>query len=539
MVPSDDRTLVVQRFQLAASASVVMGATLNESADRFFDTIARVGAAEPATFDDVIALVEGLPERQSYHPMMLAAEALAACLLRSDDVAPVVRGWAHRPHPRARTAAVAVYSKASDFDRGKVDVDTLAELVDRLDAAPSDADEVTRSYLGRIACTLRDTDDGARLIELMAGRGAPFRIQAAHAIASDLSTEPPERHLEVLRAMTPIPLSNTEPPRRYFWLFLSLLYDTDPSVAQNARYALDLIRASWPRLWNTFANFRGRAVPDAPAADGIASPPRRYADDAAAAVDAALGDLRARTGREWTRAELALLTHRDLARSTDPAGDSRGVRFALAAPGESNKQWGVLTWDPDLLEQDRRAEAAGEEPIRAVGSPRLFISYRWSHAVGTIGGVDFFAGALFGRGYDLVFDRDPRHLDKHLTAYDVLLLLHGCTHFVPLMTDELVDHLAAPPPATKTPIDLEVELARTLEAEGRLRWLPVHLDSPRPSDELFPTRTFRLVATFTDGRRTGSEPMERSRVRAALARARAVPDVAGVEVHDVTPTRPM
>jgi hypothetical protein len=534
-VPSDDRTLVVQRFQLAASASVFMGAKLNESADRFFDTIARVAATDLTVFDDVIALVEGLPDRQSYHPMMLAAEALAACLLGSDDVAPVVRGWAHRSHPRARTAAVAAYSKASDFDRAKVDVDTLADLVVRLDAAPSDADEVTRSYLGRIACKLRDTDDGARLIELMAGRGAPFRIQAAHAIASDLSTEPPERHLEVLRARTSIPLSDTEPPRRYFWLFLSLLYDADPSVAQNAQYALELIRASWPTLWNRFVNFRGRAMPDAPAVDGTASPPGRHAHDAAAAVDAALGDLRARTGREWTRAELALLTHRDLARSTDSAGDSRGVRFALAAPRESNLQWGVLTWDPDLLEQDQRAEAAGEEPIRAVGSPRLFISYRWSHAVDTSGGLDFFAGALFGRGYDLVFDRDPRHLDKHLTAYDVLLLLYGCTHFVPLMTDELVDYLAAPPRATKTPIDLELELARTLEAEGRLRWLPVRLESPRPSDELFPTRLFQVVATFTDGRREGAEPIERREVRASLARARAIRDVVSVEVHDVTP----
>ncbi|GIJ57445.1 hypothetical protein [Virgisporangium aurantiacum] len=534
-VPSADRTLVVQRFQLAATASVFMGAKLNESADRFFDTIARVGAEDPAVFDDVIALVEGLA-RQAYHPMMLAAEALAGCLLRSDDFAPVVRGWAHRPHPRARTAAVAAYSKASDFDRAKVDVDTLAELIVRLDAAPGDADKVTRSYLGRIACKLRDTDDGARLIELMAGRGPEFRIQAAHAIASDLSTEPPERHLEVLRAMTPIPLSNAEPPRRYFWLFLSLIYDADPSVARDAQYALQLIRTSWPELWNRFVNFRGRVMADAPAVDGIAAPPGPYATDAAAAVDAALADLRARTGREWTRDELARLTHHDLARSEDPAPDSRGVLFALRAPRESNQQWGVLTWDPDLLDQDQQAEAAGEEPIRAVGSPRLFLSYRWSHAVDTSGGLDFFAGALFGRGYDLVFDRDPRHLDKHLTAYDVLLLLYGCTHFVPLLTDELVDYLAGPPRTGKTPIDLEMELARTLEAEGRLRWLPTRLDSPWPSDELFPTRLFQVVATFPDGRREESEPMERIRVRAALARARAIRDVVSVEVHDVTPS---
>jgi hypothetical protein len=366
----------------------------------------------------------------------------------------------------------------------------------------------------------------------MAGRGPEFRIQAAHAIASDLSTEPPERHLEVLRAMTPIPLSKREPPRRYFWLFLSLLHDADPAVAQHARYALDLIRASWPELWNRFVNFRGRVMAEGPAA---ATAPRSgtYAGDAASAVDAALRDLRARTGRDRTRDELSLLTHRDLARPDDP--DPRGVRFALGAPRESNMQWGVRTWDPDLLEQDQRAEAAGEEPIRPVGSPRLFLSYRWSHEVDTSGGLDFFAGALFGRGYDLVFDRDPRHLDKHLTAYDVLLLLYGCTHFVPLLTDELVDYLAAPPRVTKTPIDLELELARTLEAEGTLRWLPVRLDSPWPSDELFPTRMFQVVATFADGRRQGSEPMERRQVRASLAGARAMGDVVSVAVYDVTP----
>jgi hypothetical protein len=105
--------------------------------------------------------------------------------------APVVRRLSRRDHPSARTAAVAAYSKASDIDRSTVDFSTLAELVARLDAAPSDGDDVTRMYLGRLACKLRDTDVGARLIGDMATRGVPLRVVAVHAIATDLSTEPP------------------------------------------------------------------------------------------------------------------------------------------------------------------------------------------------------------------------------------------------------------------------------------------------------------------------------------------------------------
>ena len=531
-----DRALIVQRFRLAATASVFIGAQLNESADRFADAIGRITPDDDEVFDDVIANVEGL-DRDSYHPMMLAAEALAACLLRSGDYAPIVRRWARRPHPIARTAAVAVYAKAAEFDAGTVDFGTLAYLVARLDAAPSDDDDVTRGWLGRLACQLRDTDEGAHLIELMASRGAAFRIVAGYAIASDLSGEPPERHLEVLRARTPAQRSNKEPSRRFFWLFLSLLHDADPSVAQQARQALELIRTSWPDLWNRLVTFRGRTMAGPANAGDTAPPQERFVDEAEAAVAAALADLRARTHRDWTVDDLPRLTHRDLDRSADLVSDPPGVRFALAAPRESNMGYGVLTWDPEMLEEDQRAAAAGEEPIDIVGAPRLFLSYRWSHAVDTSGGIDYFAGALFNRGYDIVFDRDPRHLDERLTAYDVLLLMYGCTHFVPLMTDELVDFLAAPPRAQKTPIDLEMQLAHALAADGKLQWLPVRADGPRLPDELFATRRFQVIGTFDDGHREDSEPIERRQLRTMLAQARARSGIAGVEVRDVTHDR--
>ncbi len=528
-----DRARIVQRFRFAASASIAIGANLNEAADRFYEAISRAPAEDYPVFDDVIAEVEDR-EGESYHPMMLAAEALAACLLRSDDYAPIVRGWAHRDSPVARTAAVAVYSKASDFDRGKIDFDTLAELVASLDDAPDEDDEVTRMYLSRLACKLRDTSEGADLIETMASRGAPLRIAAVHAIASDLSMEPPERHLAVLRDRESTPPSKEEPPRRLFWLFLSLLHDADPSVSQQAQYALELIRRSWPGLWNRLVNFRASPVSEGPnPLRDAGGPAAQFANDAAAAVETALAELRARTNKQWTPDELAQVRQADLDRSKSAAGNPRGVKFALRAPADSNKQHGVLTWDPEMLAQDQQAEAAGEAPIRIDGAPRLFLSYRWSQAVDQSGAIDFFAGSLFNRGYDLVFDRDPRHLEKQLSAYDVLLLLYGCTHFVPLLTDELVDFLAEER-AAKTPIDLEMELARTLEAEGQLQWLPVHMNSPSPPEEIFPTRQFQVIATFADGHRGGSQPIERRHVRAVLAQVRAMPDVVDVAVHDVT-----
>jgi hypothetical protein len=62
----------------------------------------------------------------------------------------------------------------------------------------------------------------------------------------------------------------------------------------------------------------------------------------------------------------------------------------------------------------------------------------------------------------------------------------------------------------------------------------VHLNTPIPSEEVFPTREFQMICTFEDGRREASEPVERRHVREALARARAMPGVSEVAVHDVT-----
>jgi hypothetical protein len=162
-----------------------------------------------------------------------------------------------------------------------------------------------------------------------------------------------------------------------------LLHDPDPAVAQHAGLALALIRASWPGLWNRLVSFRlegpGERGPVARAGKTTAE----FANDAKTAVAAALADLRARTGREWMPDELRNLTARELDRSTGSGPNPPGVDFALEAPRAANARAGVLTWDPGMVEQDRMAEAAGEEPLRIVGTPRLFLSYRWSQEVRT------------------------------------------------------------------------------------------------------------------------------------------------------------
>jgi hypothetical protein len=62
---------------------------------------------------------------------------------------------------------------------------------------------------------------------------------------------------------------------------------------------------------------------------------------------------------------------------------------------------------------------------------RLFLSYRWSYDDDDVGfWVEEFASWLFNRGYDIVYDRDPRHIDKDFTSND---LLAGLLAFYPFV----------------------------------------------------------------------------------------------------------
>src|SRR5262249_15019442 len=149
--------------------------------------------------------------------------------------------------------------------------------------------------------------------------------------------------------------------------------DTDPTVAAAAEHSASVIRYAWPELEERVASvtMTVKGLPKSPHARSIKPQPR-------------------------------------------------SVDFALHAPSRINLRHGVMTWIPELLEQHLQAEAAGEWLPPIVGGPRLFISYRWSDEIGEDTLIDFLAGRLHGRGYDIGFDRDPRHLDKGQSAEDVL-----------------------------------------------------------------------------------------------------------------------
>jgi hypothetical protein len=67
--------------------------------------------------------------------------------------------------------------------------------------------------------------------------------------------------------------------------------------------------------------------------------------------------------------------------------------------------------------------------------PRLFISYRWGTDEQDAW-VERLVGTLDSRGYDVVFDRNvqaPR--SEPLPVPDLVALIAGCTHFVPVLTE--------------------------------------------------------------------------------------------------------
>jgi hypothetical protein len=229
-----------------------------------------------------------------------------------------------------------------------------------------------------------------------------------------------------------------------------------------------------------------------------------------------------------------------LDRSVSGPARPRGVEYALRFPRLANRRAGFLTWNPEVLER----EMAGGEPLAIRDSPRLFISYRWSDAIEVNTAIDHYASRLWDLGYDIVFDRDPRHLDKQLNATDVLLLLPGCTHIVLLVTDDLVEFATGRPHEVPTPLDLEWDLAQQLT---HLRWLGVwhagdELPAPLSHDSvadmrenpvgpmtmLFPECRFHVVATAPDGSRIELPGVGRHDLREAIAGSVAA------EIRDVT-----
>ena len=117
-----------------------------------------------------------------------------------------------------------------------------------------------------------------------------------------------------------------------------------------------------------------------------------------------------------------------------------------------NSQQGFMAWDPERLALDPVGDPGPAYPrLRppTQKSPRLFISYGWSRdqthdTYETDLWVDAFAGFLFGRGYDIVFDRDPRNFHKDLSWQALLLRMNDCNYFVPIISDAYIERIASP-----------------------------------------------------------------------------------------------
>jgi hypothetical protein len=550
------------QYRTAAMAFMSGAARPVPAADDLLEMISGLPISEsehaPAriAFEAIMRDIEVLPLERSFEPALLAGELLAACLLRSAAFTDVARDWVRRPNPVGMTCVGRGYSKVADFDASRVDVDVLLAMVERIAALEPLPREhaAPLGYVSRVVGKLKATDVGTRVIEELAHRGTDCRIAAAHAIAFDFALAPPLAYLSVFPQPADVPHS-PPPPRRLFWLFASLLVDPEPEVARQAQAALEAIRISWPDVWNDIVNMRGQTK----AAGSFSRAALRPDDtppaaDAATAVEQAVTKLAERTGREWTAADLQSLTQADLARP-DEGGLPRGVAFALRLPEANNAAHGVLTWDPELLRQEAEMDLP-RTSLRPIAAPRLFISYRWSLEVSEAGRVDYFAGRLHMRGYDIVFDRHPLHLDKGLDANDVLLLMYGCTHFVPFVTEDVVAMLNSDTP-TRSPVQLEWELARSLaRSRAALKWLGIWVSGeslPKPLsrktvadvreswdalDDLFPTCMFRVESIFKSGKRTRSRLLRRVDLSDAIAAARARPGCVDVAVYDVTERGP-
>jgi hypothetical protein len=143
---------------------------------------------------------------------------------------------------------------------------------------------------------------------------------------------------------------------------------------------------------------------------------------------------------------------RELSKSLDQRMDKETTKLLLKRVEEVNRQSGFLAWDPEKIKANPISEPGIEYPRLTpptAESPRLFISYSWSRdtTYGTYESdlwVDAFAGGLFGRGYNIYFDRDPRNSDKGLSWFQILRRMNECNYFVPILTDGYIQRVTDP-----------------------------------------------------------------------------------------------
>jgi hypothetical protein len=249
------------------------------------------------------------------------------------------------------------------------------------------------------------------------------------------------------------------------------------------------------------------------------------------------------------------LTHAQLAELKGRAIHDRGTDFQLRYPGERTRAQGVLAWDRELIQQDLAAERQYRKIPSPIGAPRLFLSYRWSD-LSTMQRIDFFAGSLFNRGYDIIFDRDPRHIDKGLKPGDLLLFLPSCTHFVALLTEEYTRRIIGEDQNKTSPACQEWAWAARLSNRFRRPefmgiWLSgERLPNPftvqnvldfresgsasRLTDRVFPICQFVVVARRSDDSGRAIGPIERRSVRGAFEELESVGEFEDITVHNVT-----
>jgi hypothetical protein len=142
------------------------------------------------------------------------------------------------------------------------------------------------------------------------------------------------------------------------------------------------------------------------------------------------------------------LTHLELFRLIGGGTHERDVSAFLNRAAELEVQYGRMLWDRDLVAQDLEAERTGRILPRASNAPRLFISYRWSFDESYDEDLSLiiheFVGWLFGRGYDIVYDRDPRHIAKRFSSDEILWLLPSCSQMIVMVTDGYQNRILDP-----------------------------------------------------------------------------------------------
>jgi len=256
--------------------------------------------------------------------------------------------------------------------------------------------------------------------------------------------------------------------------------------------------------------------------------------------------------------ECHLFSHARLFRLIGPGAHDNNVTAFLNRASQVELQYGRMLWDRDLVQQDIAADQNRRTLPRASGAPRLFISYRWAFDASYNEDLSLliheFAGWLFGRGYDLVYDRDPRHIAKGLSSDELLWLLPGCSQMVVIVTDGYQNRVYEP--GCTSPACLEFallpELFRAIKQprllglwfEGeRLReplfskqWVVDFRDRDEfmaRREKAFPVRQYQVECLEGDSRRVLG-PFERRRVQPLVEELLAEDRTRRVLVRDVT-----